>query len=55
MGGAIAASFLAFVTYFVLYKEDKIAASKTWVPVLVSIMAGAFSVYLVMKGLKRIW
>ena len=24
MGGAIAASFLAFVTYFVLYKEDKI-------------------------------
>ena len=55
MGGAIAAAFLAFVTYFVLYKEDKIAASKTWVPVLVSIMAGAFSVYLVMKGLKRIW
>ena len=55
MGGAIAASFLAFVTYFVLYKEDKIAASKTWVPVLVSTMAGAFSVYLVMKGLKKIW
>ena len=55
MGGAIAASFLAFITYFVLYKEDKIRASKTWVPVLVSIMASAFSMYLIMKGLKRIW
>jgi len=39
----------------VLYREDKIAAAKRWVPVLVAIMAAVFSVYLVMKGFKRIW
>jgi PiT family inorganic phosphate transporter len=36
-------------------REDKIAAAKRWVPVLVAIMAGVFSAYLVMKGLKRVW
>ena len=55
LGGFIAAAFLAFAKYFILYKEDKIAASKKWVPVLVAILAGAFSIYLVTKGLKRIW
>ena len=55
LGGIIAAIFLAFAKYFILYKEDKIAASKKWVPVLVSILAGAFALYLVTKGLKRIW
>ena len=55
LGGIIAAAFLGFAKYFILYKEDKIAASKKWVPVLVSILAGAFALYLVTKGLKRIW
>ena len=55
LGGVIAAIFLGFVKFAVLYREDKISAAKRWVPVLVAIMACAFSVYLVMKGLKRIW
>ena len=55
LGGLIAAIFLAFAKYFILYKEDKIAASKRWVPVLVAILVGVFSVYLMTKGLKRIW
>ena len=55
LGGLIAAGFLSFVKYFILYQDDKITAAKKWVPVLVSILAGAFSVYLVMKGLKRVW
>ena len=38
LGGLIAAIFLAFAKYFILYKEDKIAASKKWVPVLVAIL-----------------
>ena len=55
LGGVVAAAFLAFIQFFILNKEDKILASKRWVPVLVAIMASAFSVYLVMKGLKRVW
>ncbi len=55
MGGAIAALFLAFIKFNIIYKEDKVAASKRWVPVLVAVMAAVFSSYLIMKGLKRIW
>ena len=32
-----------------------VIASKKWVPILISLMAWAFSTYLVMKGLKKIW
>ena len=55
LGGFVAAAFLAFVKFAILYQDDKIAAARRWVPVLVGIMAAAFSVYLVMKGLKRVW
>lgn len=55
LGGVIAAIFLGFAKYAVLNQEDKLAAARRWVPVLVSIMAAAFSVYLVTKGLKRVW
>ena len=55
LGGVIAAAFLAFIKFAILYREDKISAAKRWVPVLVAIMASAFSVYLCMKGLKRVW
>ena len=55
LGGVIAAAFLAFIKFAILYRDDKISAAKRWVPVLVAIMASAFSVYLCMKGLKRIW
>ena len=55
MGGVVAAVFLAFVKFAVLYRPDKIAAAVRWVPILLGIMAATFSVYLVMKGLKRVW
>lgn len=55
LGGVIAAAFLAFIKFAILYREDKITAAKRWVPVLVAIMASVFAMYLVMKGLKRIW
>ncbi|PIW25953.1 MAG: anion permease [Rhodospirillales bacterium CG15_BIG_FIL_POST_REV_8_21_14_020_66_15] len=55
MGGIIAAAFLAFIKFNVIYREDKIAGAKRWVPVLVALMAGVFSAYLVMKGLKKLW
>jgi len=55
LGGVIAALFLAFIKINVIYQDDKIAAAKRWVPALIAIMAAAFSCYLVMKGLKRVW
>ncbi|WCL54434.1 inorganic phosphate transporter [Gimibacter soli] len=55
LGGVIAAAFLRFVKLVIVEKEDKIAASKKWVPILVAIMAGTFTVYLVSKGLKHLW
>ncbi|MFB9354409.1 inorganic phosphate transporter [Sneathiella chinensis] len=55
MGGVIAAIFLAFIKANIIYTEDKVAAAKRWVPLLVAIMSGVFSAYLIMKGLKKIW
>ncbi|USG60377.1 inorganic phosphate transporter [Sneathiella marina] len=55
MGGIIAAIFLAFIKFYIIYQDDKIAAAKRWVPLLVAVMAGVFSAYLIMKGLKKIW
>jgi PiT family inorganic phosphate transporter len=54
LGGAVAALFLAFIKARILYRDDKIAAARTWVPVLVGIMAGVFATYLALKGLKKI-
>ena len=50
LGGAIAALFLYFIKEFIIYREDKIAAAKTWVPVLVAVMAGAFAAFLANGG-----
>ena len=55
LGGTIAALFLAFINRAIVHQDDKIAAAKRWVPVLVALMAGVFSAYLAMKGLKRVW
>jgi inorganic phosphate transporter, PiT family len=54
MGGVIAALFLAFLKFTVLNQEDRIRAARRWVPVVVGIMGSAFSMYLVMKGLKKL-
>jgi PiT family inorganic phosphate transporter len=55
MGGGIAALFLWFIKSNIIYQEDKIAAARKWVPLLVSLMLAAFSCYLVTKGLKKVW
>ena len=54
LGGLIAALFLAFIKSQIIYQDDKIAAARRWVPVLVGIMAGAFASYLALKGLKKV-
>ncbi|CUB02591.1 inorganic phosphate transporter [Marinomonas fungiae] len=55
MGGVIAASFLIYIKRSITYKSDMIEAAKKVVPLLVAFMVWAFSTYLAMKGLKKIW
>lgn len=54
LGGIVAAGFLWFIKINIIYRYDKIAAARKWVPVLVGIMAGAFSAYLALKGLSKV-
>ena len=54
LGGVIAAFFLFVIKNRIIYRDDKIAAARRWVPLLVGIMAGTFGSYLALKGLKKI-
>ncbi|MCW8887851.1 MAG: inorganic phosphate transporter [Gammaproteobacteria bacterium] len=55
LGGLIAAGFLYFIKRSITYKTDMIASAKRMVPFLIFLMAWAFSTYLILKGLKKIW
>ncbi len=55
LGGLIAAAFLYAIKKSVLHKKNKVKAAQTWVPVFVAIMSWAFTTYLTLKGLKKIW
>ncbi len=55
LGGIIAAGFLYMIKRSIIYKSDKIGAARRMVPVFISIMGWAFSSYLLLKGLKKIW
>ncbi len=55
IGGVIGASFLYFIKRTITYKPDMLAAARRMVPLLVAIMTLAFSTYLILKGLKKIW
>ncbi|MDN2565972.1 inorganic phosphate transporter [Aquibium sp. A9E412] len=54
LGGVVAAGFLAFVKTTMIYQDDKIAAARRWIPLLIAIMAGAFAGYLAIKGLGKV-
>ncbi len=55
LGAVIAAAFLGLVKAAIVYRDDRVAAARTWVPILVAIMGAAFTAYLMTKGLKRVW
>ena len=55
MGGLIAAGFLYLIKHSITYRRDMSAAAARMVPLLVSLMVWAFSTYLMLKGLKKIW
>ncbi|CDZ35863.1 inorganic phosphate transporter [Neorhizobium galegae] len=54
LGAVIAAAFLFFVKETIIYREDKVAAAKKWVPVLIGVMTGAFAGYLALLGLGEL-
>ncbi len=55
LGGVIAASFLYMLKRTIIFRSDKIAAAQRIVPIMVAVMMWAFSVYLILKGLKKLW
>lgn len=55
LGGVIAALFLYVIKSQIIYKKDTLSAAKKMVPILVAIMAAAFTTYLVLKGFKKVW
>ena len=55
LGGFIAAGFLYLIKRTVTYQQDRLAAARRVVPLLVGLMVWMFSVYLMLKGLKKIW
>jgi len=55
MGAIVAAFFLYTIKKTMVYKEDKIAAAKIWVPIFVAFMTWAFVTYLTLKGVTNIW
>ncbi|WP_313614051.1 inorganic phosphate transporter [Agrobacterium sp.] len=54
LAGAVAIGFLAFIKEFIIYRTEKVAAARFWVPILSAIMAGVFATYLAFIGLQQI-
>ena len=54
MGGLVAAGFLYIIKRKITYQRDVLEAANRVVPVLVAVMAWAFSTYLMLKGIKKI-
>ncbi len=54
MGGIIAAALLMFIKRAILYQSDLKTAAITYVPLLVALMAWAFTTYLLTKGIKNL-
>lgn len=54
LGGIFAAILLAVLNNRILYRPDKIAAARVWVPVMIGLMGGVFATYMALKGLSKI-
>ena len=54
-GGVVAALLLYLIIIKILNVKDKKEAASKWVPILISLMAGAFTAYMAIKGLKKIY
>ncbi len=55
LGGIIAATFLFIIKRMVIHQNNMVHSAKRVIPILLAIMAWAFTTYLCLKGLKKIW
>lgn len=60
LGALIASGFLWLIMDRISYREDKLAAARTWVPLLLAVMTGSFLAYILVvtsRGIPdfRIW
>ncbi|PAF46857.1 inorganic phosphate transporter [Helicobacter sp. 12S02634-8] len=55
MGGVIAMAFLMLIKKTITYKQNKRLAAKKVVPILIFVMAWAFGLYLILKGLSKVY
>ncbi len=54
LGGFIAAGFLYLIKRTITYRPDLMLAARTMVPLLIAVMAWAFTTYIALKGLKQL-
>ncbi|MBW9091808.1 inorganic phosphate transporter [Rhizobium wenxiniae] len=54
LGAVIAAGFLFLLKETIIYRDDKVAAAKRWVPALIGIMTGVFAGYLTLVGTNQL-
>lgn len=55
MGGVIAATLLYFIKVTIVYQEDRLAAARKVIPLLIALMSWAFVTYLLIKGTKQLY
>ena len=54
-GALVAALLLLFIKTRILNVEDRLAAARHWLPVLIAVMASAFAAYMALIGLRQVW
>ncbi|OLP58055.1 inorganic phosphate transporter [Xaviernesmea oryzae] len=54
LGGGIAALLLAFMKIKVFYREDRMAAAGFWIPIVIALMIGTFTVYFALICMDRV-
>lgn len=55
LGGMLAAALHALIRKTITRRTDKLAAARTWVPILVAAMSGIFAMYLATKAPGHLW
>ena len=54
-GGIIAAILLYIIKITILNVKEKRLAAAKWLPILISLMGGAFAAYMALKGFKKVY
>ncbi|MBV1881658.1 MAG: inorganic phosphate transporter [Pseudomonadales bacterium] len=55
LGGLIAALFLYLMKHTIFHKTNMLDSAKKMIPIFLAIMTCAFTTYLCLKGLKKVW